>query len=163
MTLRSPSNSVESLEKYAALGVKAAAFIRAHIACFPAEVAQHLGVSGRTYRHWMASEEEAYEAFRREVEPALVEQAKEAVRLAEEDINSAMDKKSAGAKVSWHTWLLERRLPRFFAKDAAVAVQVNQNTQINVAGDRAQVLADLKAEALANPELASELRKLLGE
>lgn len=161
MTLRKPSDSEESIARYRSLGVEAASFIRAHWGCYPAEVAEHLGISGRTYRHWLASEDAAYEAFQRGIEPALVDQAKEAVRAAEKDINAAMPEKAAGAKVSWHTWLLEKRLPKFFGKDAAVTVQVNNQVNVSAGTSREQVLADLKAEAAVNPELAEALRALL--
>ena len=159
MTLRRPSDDADAIAKYHELGVKAAAYIKAHPSCWPAEVAQHLGISGRTYRHWLATEEPAYEAFQALVEPALTEQAKIAYEDAEADIDAAGP--AAGAKVSWHKWGLEKRLPRYFGANAGPMVTVNTQVNVNAGTDREQALADLKAEAEVNPELRDVLKGLL--
>ena len=158
------SSRPETIERYRDLGVKAAAFVDANPQAWPAEIAAHMGIAGRTLSLWTTSEEPAYEAFQEAYVPALVRQAKAALKDADIAIQMSEDNKSAGPRVSWETWKLERRLPRFFGAKAqeAVSVQINNNTQVNVGADRDQVVADLRAEAAVNPELREALKGVLG-
>lgn len=104
------------------LGKEIAGYLRDDAGMYQEYAAIKAGISRKTYWRWLDGEDEASEAFQREVLPALYEQARAAEQKAESDIASGLNGSSAWA--NWHKWKLEGRYRKIFGDLAPTRVEL---------------------------------------
>ncbi len=139
-----------SVEEMRELGKKAAAVLREN--GFQEEAARACGIHEKTYYRWLDDEDsEGCLAFQAEVVPALLDQAREALRKAESDIGCTEQGSSAWA--NWHKWKLGNRYRKLFG-DLAQKHEVS-----GPEGKPLQVQA-VPAQALSPVEMMQRVREL---
>jgi hypothetical protein len=92
---------------------------------FQEQAALKHGVLPRSYWRYLEREGDEYEAFQREVLPAIFEQAREEMKSAERDIGSGVN--GSGAWANYHKWRLEKRFRKIFGDLAQAPTRIEHS------------------------------------